>query len=254
MTSIDTAAPTRETDDCNHEEQKELIAKNPDLYKLIKFAMQETIDASIAPRLTAVENDLKSVSSKVDVVEKDLTECCNKLDKVSESLALRLVDNELHARKWHIIITNLPGPVNEKPLDTTKNVLDFGVAVYGNVRPPLTACHRLKTSANSKIIVSFMNLLDRDFWLQNAKQIKAYNISNNLRISIQPDLPPPLRPLQSDLLKERANLDQNLRRQSYVKYWPHWPYVELITMNNGQKKVTKHAFSKEDLLVNIFKT
>lgn len=241
--------PTPTKDDKDQQEEQDLIAKNPDLFKLIKIAMKQSFKDDFSPRLDDIQNDLQKVTFRLDNVEQDLEEHCTKFDKGFESLALRIVDQEVHARKWHLIITGLPGPVHERPADTRQKILDFGESVFcENHRPLLTACHRLGPIPDAKIIVAFMSLEDRDFWMNNAKKIKSFNTANKLRVSLQPDLPPPLRTLQSELLRVKANLSIDLRKQSFVKYSAHWPYLYLLTKNNGNRETTNHTGSKASLL------
>lgn len=234
------------------DEESKLVNKNPELFALIKCAMKHSMEIDILPKLDSVHQETQINKFRLDNFEQDFVARNTKVDSQFESLAIRLLDYELHDRKLNLIVTGVPGVVNERPYTTRKLLLDFGESVFHNdYRPPLKACHRLKSSANSKIIVAFLDQSDRDYWMENAKRIKGFNTANNLKISIQPDIPPPLRAVQSEILKLRYNLSVEEKKQAYVKYVAHWPYIYLVKNKNGQKETINHTIEKMTLVKSV---
>ena len=56
----------------------------------------------------------------------------------------------------------------------------------------------------------------------------AKNLKNQIdRISLNPDLPPTIRNLKTELLKMKKELPAEQKARSSVRYIRHWPYVEL---------------------------
>ena len=109
----------------------------------------------------------------------------------------------------------------------------------------LSACHRLAQTADAEIIIRFCDLKDRNQWLQNAKK----NLKDsNSGISISLDLLPTLRPLKSDIVKQRKNLPPETRRNSKVKYHPTWPcFSKQPEPINNKPTDTKEAVVKSYL-------
>lgn len=225
----------------------EILAKQGQagLYNMIKAAMKETIAEDITPQLEKIGQDVEKNKFRVENLEQNLATHVEKVDSLLQSMTLRVLDQELHDRKWNLVISHLPGPKYERPDDTRKKIFDFGMDVFhADYKPYLSACHRLHPSADSKIIVRFTDLDDRDYWLTNAKKIKAFNSANNLNVSIQADLPPPLRSLQNELLLHRRDLPNDVKSKSVIKYHAHWPYVSLVKNVNGKKQITNHTVTK----------
>lgn len=209
------------------------------MFVMIKLAVKES-----------VQEEMQKVNFRMDNIEQDLASHISDSEKLMECLTLRVLDNELHDRKINLIMSGLPGPKNERPCDTRKSVHGLGLDVFDNsYKPYLKACHRLSPESNSKIIIAFTNLDDRDFWMHNAKWLKRYNIDQNTKISLQPDLPPPLRCLQNELMKIRKDFSNDEKQQSYVKYKPHWPYVELF--KKGGKAPILPTTSKSDIIKSV---
>ena len=100
----------------------------------------------------------------------------------------------------------------------------------------LAACHRLKRDQDAGIIARFVDLNQRDRWLENAKHLRDTKISMNV------DLPPCLRPLKTELMGIRKKLPPDVKRRSTVKHLPKWPY--LVLKRPDQTEPTNHTFSK----------
>lgn len=245
-------------------EKDELKNKHSELYAIIQIALDEKLGdicADLQKVKFEVENiqqdvqsltdttarntgDMQKVGSRVDELEV-------RLNKVTEVAILKPLELELHERKWNIIISGVQGAANESSLTTRQSVYKLGDAVFGgDYYPQFVACHRLDKEANAKIIVDFMDLEDRNYWLDNARLLKGYNVANNTKISFSPDLPPPLRPIQNDLLTARRNMSPELKKVHHLKYTNKWPYV--VMQKKGQKEPIKSKITKTEIIDAVF--
>ena len=87
----------------------------------------------------------------------------------------------------------------------------------------ITACHRLKQSENSGVIIRLCDLSQRNRWLAGARNLQRHPG----KISVSPDLLPVLRSLKNDLLVKRKGLPPADTAQSRINYISRWPYVTL---------------------------
>ena len=112
---------------------------------------------------------------------------------------------EVHSRKWNLIIQGVKGPANENESATRKATIDLAkshLRVVNAADSQIAACHRLNNKENAPIIVKFCDLSERNRWLDGAK-----NLKNQIdRISLNPDLPPTIRNLKTELLKMKKEL------------------------------------------------
>ena len=124
-----------------------------------------------------------------------------------------------------------------------KEYLDIPDASVGD----FAACHRLTNRSGAAIIARFVDLDVRNLWLSRAKKLARYPG----RVSISPDLPPILRDVKQELLRKRANLDQEKKRQSYVKHLKTFPYVQLEIRGQQAVKpqITLESLAKKFLNV-----
>ena len=185
--------------------------------KLSELADMKVTLGNHKKRLDDYEKSLKFTGDQLnDVITKRLPELDTKFTDLTQNICMNMLDLENHRRKWSIIVNGLKGPKGEKELTTRANVKKF-------------AKEHLKVDAG--IIVRFCDLSERNSWLSNAKNRKA----SPLRVSISPDLPPSLRPLKADILKQRKELPPEVKRISQVRYLPSWPYVILKIRNKPTK-------------------
>ena len=89
-------------------------------------------------------------------------------------------------------------------------------------RTVYAACHRLSPQPNAGIIARFMDLDQRDRWLAGTKHLT----NHSGKVSISPDLPPVLRPLEDELMRGRSKLPAQIKPKSRIKFLPQWPFVE----------------------------
>lgn len=232
----------------------------------IKSTLKGLIDIELNPKLTTLQNSVDNITERINTVEVSLQHASdriddietkmipavqNKMDTSIEATVLKLLNLETHNRKWNLIITGLPGEAGEKESKTRECVLEFATQkLKVNPSGRLSACHRLKQSAAAPILVMFTDLAERNVWLSSAKNLKEINEKNkDKQIIISPDLPPVLRPLKADILKQRFQLPPEKKKLSNIKYLPTWPYVTLSI--NGEPTPRTPNFSK-GTIINTF--
>ena len=240
------------------------------LIPVIRKTIEEIIEEKITPRLDNLDykiceltRTLSNHGQRLNEVEKsiqhtgdDLLELKtktipdleNKFKDLTSKMCMNMLDSDLYKRKWNLIMNGVEGIQGENENTTrtkVKAVAKNDLKVSGVDSIKLSACHRLAQTADAGIIIRFCDLKDRNQWLQNAKNLK----DSNSGISISPDLPPTLRPLKSDILKQRKSLPPETRRNSKVKYHPTWPYVSLSNRNQPtiNPRITKEAVVKSYL-------
>lgn len=213
------------------------------LQEHLKDALKDALDKSQA--ILDIGNKIGNINSRIDTIETSVDQLDTKLDKNSQALGLKLLDYEVHERKWNLILKGLQGDRAELSTVTNRKFVELGHHLFNSTYvPPLKACHRLSSEAGARVIVSFMKLNDRNFWLQNAKVLHRENMS------LQPDLPPIVRPLQSELLTVRKNLDAAAKKRCYIKYTPTWPYVTLIQPQSGdQEPIIIHPTAEKSVII-----
>ena len=153
---------------------------------------------------------------------------------MTEEICFKILNIDTHRLKWSLMISGLEGQANESEVNTKSKFKKFAVKslkVTDAISHPMASCHRLSNEANSAIIAKFVNLDGRNTWLSCAKNLKGKCTS----VSISPDLPPALRPLKIDIMKQRKELMTNDNIAAKVKYHPVWPYISLST--KGKPKI-----------------
>ena len=176
-----------------------------------------------------------------DLKTKELPSLATHYNKVVTAMALQNVDLNMHRRKWSVVIHGIPGRAGEDNMVTRKAVVDMAMQQLGIPHANLHdfgACHRLKQDANAGIIARFLDLSTRDEWLANCKNLR------NTRISINVDLPPCLREVNKQLATKKKDLPPDIKRRSYIRHLPSWPYLYL---QHPDRTRTNHTFTKESL-------
>ena len=153
-----------------------------------------------------------------------LPELSSHLEQLASALVLRTLDMEVHSRKWNLIIQGVKGPANENECTTREAAIALattGLRVVNAANSRIAACHRLNNKENAPIIVKFCDLSERNRWLDGAKNLK----NQTERISLNPDLPPTIRNLKTELLRMKTELPAEQKARSSVRYIRQWPYV-----------------------------
>jgi hypothetical protein len=159
---------------------------------------------------------------------------------------MKILDIDMHRRKWSVIISGLPGQANEKEVDTRLAAQNFAIhklKITDADSHMMGACHRLSKEENAPILARFLDLDNRNKWLSSAKNLKG----SGTRISISPDMCPALRPLKKNIMQQRKALKQDGHEQIKVKYHPSWPYISLST--RGHPSIVP-ALSKKNIISN----
>ena len=146
---------------------------------------------------------------------------------------MKLLDLDTHRQKWTLIFNGIKGEKGEDEQVTRSKIRSFAkdkLKVTGADLHPMAACHRLSQKQNAAIIVKFVDLMDRNVWLFNGK-----NLRNSETIKIRcfktTKVPPPAH-----------------KQKSAVKYLPNWPYVCLSI--KGQ--TTKYPIINKAEIVNKY--
>ena len=178
-----------------------------------------------------------------------LPSLANRVTEIATSLAERVLDMDVHSRKWSLVIGGLQGAAGEDEAETrskcVKLAQDIGVPAAETTH--FAACHRLQhNKANSSVIVRFTDLGDREAWLSKARHLPAVNSG----LSMSPDLPPVLRKLKTELLLIRRDLPQAEKKNTRVKYLARFPYVEMA-YKDGSKPTLRPTKTKQQLLQDV---
>ena len=225
------------------------MSKIEEFLPAIRTAVREVINEEVLPRLCNLEkqiSDIADMKAKLDsqqtrlsehedtlafldkqiqdIQTKSITELEKKFTELTEKVCFNILNLDLHRRKWSLIVNGVEGLAGEKESVTRDKVKCFArdkLAIVGAYSHPLAACHRLSQKNNAGIIVTFVDLNNRNEWLSNAKNLRNKDSS----VSISPDMPPVLRPLKNDILKIRKDLPPDTRKNAQVKYLPTWPYT-----------------------------
>jgi hypothetical protein len=220
--------------------------------KAITEHVPKAVDSAMkkwTERLEELEERCEAAETKAAKAEKEVACLTQELKELSVTNAMHAVDRDVYSRKWNLIIGGLPGTENEPENSTEAKVRDmakFQLKIQSAHSMTLAACHRLSRDKNAPIIVKFINLNDRNSFLSNAKQLKNCDSC----ISISPDLPPILKDLRDEILKERKNLPSEQKKLCKIEYTKSWPYMTLKSNGNHYKP----EFSVEKLVSKFYKS
>ena len=204
----------------------------------------------LVTKVSAVETAMQFTSKRMDEFGKKkvaLPALASHVAQVASALALQTLDIDVHRRKCSLTVRGLKGDADEDDADTRRVCVQQArqdLDIEDAAGADFAACHRLSHKKDAGIILRFRDLSQRNKWLLGAR--KLTNLQDN--ISICPDLPPVPRPLKTELLQKRKSLPQEKKKNSHIKYWRQWPYVEL-TIPNSPKVRPSHQVS--DIVSNV---
>lgn len=228
----------------------------PDLESL-KTGLKE-----ITTRLDKTELDVKKCSDDIEIntdtittmnfnitnVQEDLATHSTLIKKTEETLAMKLLDIQVHDRKKSLEISGIPGTRKEDEITTRNKILDLNYEVFSNTyQPTLTACHRLSAEPGSGIIVEFCNVDDKSFWQKNAHRLKKYNQEKGTKIFICQSLPPAVKLINKNLQTIRNNLPMEDKKVSAIQNIGRWPY-QFIKFAAGKNENIYPTIQKEKIL------
>ena len=95
-----------------------------------------------------------------------------------------------------------------------------------------SAVHRLKTGpvGRKSVILRLSSLIHRDEFLEKALKLKP-----GCGYSIVSDLPPSLAMRRSELLKDRREMPEGLRKKFKLVYLKETPFVDLVEKMTGRR-------------------
>ena len=195
-----------------------------------------------------------------DIYEQTIPVINHHISTIASALTQRLLDLDVHRRKWSLNIQGIRGNAGEDEEVTRAKVVAFAsdkLGIQADVKD-YAACHRLSQEANSGIIMRFQDLSQRNAWLENAKNLRRHPDCAN--VSISPDLPNDLRPLKTELLNIRKTLPREQKKNSTIRYLKQWPFVELRVKNQPTRRPSESlsnvcervlGLSKDTLLLKV---
>ena len=216
---------------------------SPALLAAIRKVVKEEVKA-VNDRLDKIEgsvNKLLKLQKRVDDLETAAVDTNAKMEKllnvvlpameshmakVAEALAQQTLRIDVHRRKWNMIVHGVDGAAGEDEGTTRSKCLKFAkesLRVSDAEDHHIAACHRLSRKPNAGIIVRFCDLSQRDRWFAGTRNLRG----SLTKMSVSPDIPPVLRPMKDNLMKERSQLEPSVKAKSKVRYLPIWPFVEL---------------------------
>ena len=163
---------------------------------------------------------------------------------LTSALTQRLLDLDVHRRKWSLTVQGLKGIAGESEATTRDKCVELArskLKIADADTADYAACHRLNRSPNAGIIMRFVDLAQRNKWLDGARNLK--DDPANKDISISPDLPNALRPLKTELLNKRKALPPAQKANSSLRYLRAWPYMELRIQNEPTIRPTASLMS-----------
>ena len=228
-----------------------------DLRAMIREEIQAAIARDVQPEFQRINDELKAITAikqEVEDLKVSLDFASRRIDDlytttvpalaqhvsdVATALSLRLLDIDVHRRKWSLSIQGLKGAADEDEDVTRTKCVELATAqlkVENASVNDFSACHWLKTEADAAIIVRFKDLKMRNSWLSNAKNLKNTDFKD---VSISPDLPPIIRCLKSELLDKRRLMNREDKANASLRYLRSWPYVQLNRKNREPLRPTK---------------
>ena len=184
--------------------------------------MKQTVDA--------LDKSAEFTASQLEIPKIE-----NNMKKIASALIMQTLDLDVHRRKWSLTIHGLNGDRGEDDSTTRRKCIALAKNVLGvdDADPRyITACHRLKHSDNSGVIIRFCDLSQRNKWLAGARNLQRHPG----KISVSPYLPLVLRSLKNDLLVKWKGLPPADKAKSRINYISRWPYVTLAVAGKPLQK------------------
>ena len=221
------------------EERASLIE---DIWNNVRKDFADAIDTIVGPRLDRIEeklNELSTLRATVSELENAVEHTSARMDDlvsttlpaltahvegVATALTIRLLDMDVHRRKWTLNIQGVKGQAGEEEDITRQSCVKLArdqLGVNDALPTDFAACHRLRQQDDASILVRYVDLNKRNQWLSSAKNLKG----KDTNISISPDLPPVLRPLKRELLNKRKTLPPQQKSRAHLRYLREWPYI-----------------------------
>lgn len=235
------------------DEAIELAMNNFDVNNADNLNLLAAVKLVVEPKFDDLSVQITKLNSRVDNAEENVGKLSDLLENYASKLLFRSLDNEVYQRSNTLIVSNIPGDKGETSNLTRQKMYQLDEDIF-HTKATITDCHRLKyTMNNSKILVRFNKIEDRNHWLHNAKLLKNYDGFQRANISFSPHLPRDLQCLHDDILMQRKALSPEIRKLSRVNYLREFPYVNLQIKGNGTHgPITKlPSLSQEGLIKKI---
>ena len=195
----------------------------------------------VADLITTVKDLSTTFENKAEELKQQaVSHMEQKLQEVTEdalgvwqrAMGMKVLANDLHNRKWCLILHGIPGEENERDYETVAKVVAFGNDKLGVPNTSIATAHRLNFHApNSAIYLRFVKLHERNAWLRACSE-KLTPADNK---SLIPDIHPVLRDVRSNLLDMRKDLRRQ-QKKAHLKYIPEWPFMKLVVIDGDQRE------------------
>ena len=217
-------------------------------------------------RIENIEQSVNHVDTRINsIYSKTIPSLVHHINNVAVALSHRILDTDVHRRKWSLNIHGLQGSAGEPEHVTRAKCaeLAFGaetedpngvktfqkyLGIEGSSEKDFSACHRLNQDKDAGIIVRFVDLKRRNEWLENAKKLRGTAMEG---VSISPDLPPAIRPFKKELLNQRRQLPPHVKSKATIKYLKSCPYVELRIKDSNEPPLRPSQLTQRTAMNNI---
>ena len=166
-----------------------------------------------------------------DLVSTMLPALTAHVEGMANALTMRLLDMDVHRRKWTLNIQGIKGQAGEEEDITQQSCVKLArdqLGVNDALPMDFAACHRLRQQDDASILIRFVDLNKWNQWLSSAKNLKG----KDTHISISPDLPPVLYPFKCELLNKWKTFPPQQKSKAHLRYLCEWPYIELSMGKN----------------------
>jgi hypothetical protein len=205
---------------------------------------------TVSTRVSDLEQKLEALTIQVSENVKSIVDHDTSMDEIqhaaipalkvettyrNNALAIKCIEEQMHKRKWSIIVSGVPGEQREHESRTRESMITFAhrdLQIEQANQTNFAACHRLKNTANAPVLVTFLDLAQKDTWLRKAHLLR----NAPTKMAITQDLPPSLRELRNEVYERKKSLPELQQRQYTIRYHLAWPFVEMKTPNGDTLK------------------
>lgn len=242
----------RETIKSSVKEECELLEKK------LESTVENSVKSAVSNAMAAMEERFAVLNTQTrdntaaiinhDVVldeiqSKTLPAVQDQAKNMITAMGMRLLEDQMHKRKWSLIVTGIQGQRGENEWDTRNNMIEFAhneLEIHNAHLTNFSACHRLKQSDNAPVIIKFNDLAQKDTWLR-----KAYLLKRAKKSVIQ-DVPPTIRDLRQNVYEQKKALSPDQQQEQWaIKYHQAWPFVEMKSKSGAS---IKPKFTKAEVV------
>ena len=156
--------------------------------RLLRMVEKLQTIANVRQTVDALEKSAEFTASQLEELQSTaIPKIEHNMKKIASALVMQTLDLDVHRRKWSLTIHGLNGDRGEDDSTTRRKCIELAKNFLGvdDADPrDITACHRLKQSENSGVIIRFCDLSQRNRWLAGVRNLLRHpgisNISDHL--------------------------------------------------------------------------